>query len=260
MKPTSSNRPHPNPCACQECQDWAKAIVGEIRPRKPPGLPTQGAPEMPLADFASAMIAAACKATGMNEFELRAKAAEIGHEYPEPPTQVERDTVAARGVPEIHIRAVYDEPPVECEALMAVREFVKGKKTTLILAGGVGLRKTGSACWALTQKPGVFVTADEALRLSTSRIVEDIEAWRRARNAQVLVVDDMGGEYSDDKGWSVKVFNGLLDHRYSSGLKTIATTNLQRERFAADYGERITDRIRETGRWLTLGGQSVRRA
>lgn len=256
-------RPHPPPCACETCAAWAQDLVAAFAERNPSPTGTWAlAAEMPLADFMRGVVAIACKATGLTEAQLRKRGEQIGADMPDPEPRATRATVAARGVPEIHLRAVYDATPVECEALAAVRAFVEDpQKSTLVLAGGVGLRKTGSACWALTQKPGVFLTADECLRLAaSSRVPEDVEAWRRARNAQVLVVDDLGGEFSDDKGWSVKVFNGLLDHRYSSGLKTLITTNLERQRFVSDYGERVADRIRESGRWLTLGGVSVRRA
>ncbi len=167
--------------------------------------------------------------------------------------------MVARGVPEKHLKAVYDRPPIDCEALRAVRDFLASEKTSLVLAGGTGTRKSGSACWALTQRPGVFITEDEVIRLQSSRLPEDVEAWRRARAAQVLVVDDIG-EYSDDKGWGVKVITGLWNHRYSSELKLIVTVNKTRQEFVREFGERIADRIRESGRFVVLGGESVRRA
>jgi hypothetical protein len=213
---------------------------------------------MPLAEFARRMMAMACKATGMNEYQIREAAAKMGDEILEPPrVQESRQTVCDRGVPEKHIKAIYDREPIECDALRAVRDFLAGDKTTLVLAGGTGTRKSGSACWALTQRPGVFVTEDEVLRLYASRAPEDIESWRRIRQAQVLVVDDIG-EYSDDKGWGVKVITGLWNHRYSSELKLIVTVNKTPAEFKAEFGERIVDRVRESGRFVELGGQSVR--
>jgi DNA replication protein DnaC len=167
--------------------------------------------------------------------------------------------VANRGVPEKHIRAVYDKPPIDCDAMRAVRDFLASDKTSLVLAGGTGTRKSGSACWALTQRPGVFVTEDEVLRLFASRLPDDVEAWRRIRQAQVLLVDDIG-EYSDDKGWGVKVITGLWNHRYSSELKLIVTANTTPAEFKSQWGERIVDRVRESGKFVELGGQSVRRA
>lgn len=262
MKLTSfSPRPHMSPCACELCQQWARDVVATPTERKPVPPPSCiDRAEMPLADFTRGIIAAACRATGLTEEKLRELGKEIESEIPTVPVErVSRETVLARGVPEIHVRSIYDSEPSDCPALMSVLDFVVNAKTVLVLAGGVGTCKTGSASWALTQKPGVFITADEAVRMSTSNAAEDVDAWRRVRNAQVLVIDDLGGEYSGEKGWNSRVFNGLLDHRYSSSLKTIITTNLTASRFKDDYGERVTDRIREAGRWVTLGGTSVRK-
>jgi hypothetical protein len=254
-------RPHSAPCACEECCTWAREVISTPTERKPPRVPQlTEKPDMPMAQFMADIVKAACKATGLTEEQLRARAAEMDLTIPE--TKPERDSrmsVLNRGVPEIHVKSVYDAVPDKCQAIDAVSEFVGSTKTVLVLAGGVGTCKTGSACWALTFKPGRFCTADEAVRLSTSNATEDVDLWRRVRNAQLLVIDDLGGEYSGEKGWGVKVFNGLLDHRYSHGLKTIITTNLAAHKFKQDYGERVADRIRETGRFLTLGGTSVRK-
>jgi len=253
---TFSPRPHPN-CNCDECQAWAREIVATPTERKPARVQQPLAPD---GDPWRKFIELACKATGMTEEQLRAKAIEIGEDIPESkPDRDTREAVLNRGVPVHHVESIYDATPDNCQALEAVSEFVASKKTVLVLAGGVGTCKTGSACWALTFKPGRFCTADEAVRLSTSNAAEDVDMWRRVRNAQLLVLDDLGGEYSGEKGWGVRVFNGLLDHRYSHGLKTIITTNLTSQRFKQDYGERVADRIRETGRFLVLGGASVRR-
>jgi DNA replication protein DnaC len=215
---------------------------------------------MPLAEFARRMMAMAIKATGMSESQIREAAEKMGDALPERPrTRDSRQVVADRGVPEKHIKSIYDREPIECDALRAVRDFLDSDKTSLVLAGGTGTRKSGSACWALTHRPGVFVTEDEVMRLYTSRLPDDIEAWRRIRQAQVLVVDDIG-EYSDDKGWGVKVITGLWNHRYSSELKLIVTANKTPAEFKAEFGERIVDRVRESGRFVELGGQSVRRS
>jgi DNA replication protein DnaC len=63
----------------------------------------------------------------------------------------------------------------------------------------------------------------------------------------------------DDKGWFVRALASIVDARYAACLKTIMTTNLNAERFKATYGERIADRIRESGRFRDVAGQSVRR-
>lgn len=251
-------RPHPVPCACDVCTAWAKAIVGDGKPapRQPSGLVR----DLGVAEMVQKFVDIAVKATGLSADELRRRGEEMGEEFPQGIEQrADRETVVKRGVPEIHLEAIYDREPVDCDALKSVTTFLLGRQTLLILSGGVGIRKTGSACYALVRKPGVFVTADDLGRVAAAKDDESREAWQRARRAQVLVVDDLGGEYLDDKGWFFRVLNGLIDHRYGMKLKTIITTNVDSATFKQLYGDRIVDRLREAGRWVNLGGESVRK-
>lgn len=207
-------------------------------------------------DTVDVIMQAAIRATGMTREQILAGAPQP---LALPAPTADRDTVVARGVPELHIRHVYDNAPAPCDALDAVRDFISGPQTLLVLSGGVGTRKSGSACWALSQRAGRYVTADDLSRLAAAKDEEGVVAYRKAKKAQLLVVDDLGGEYLDEKGWFARVFNSLIDHRYSACLKTIITTNLDPAKFKANYGERVADRIRESGRFLEVGGQSVRR-
>lgn len=256
------SRPHPAPCRmdCPECVEWARAIVATPTERKKTAAPTLAPEGNPWDGF----IKLACKATGMTEDQLRAKAAEMGSDIPdapeEKPTRDARDAVERRRVPEVHLESVYDRDPEPCPALTAVRAFMANpRQVLLVLSGGVGVYKTGSACWALTFKPGRFVPCDELGRLAGSREGEDVNQWRATRGTPLLVVDDLGGEYVDDKGWMVRVVNGLIDYRYSNRLKTIVTTNLDAKTFKATYGDRVFDRVREAGQFVNIGGKSMRR-
>lgn len=200
---------------------------------------------------------AAEQATGMTREQLLAMQVEhLGDAVTQ--LRAPREAVLARGVPELHVRHVYDKAPMPCDALEYVEGFLLSATTLLVLSGGVGTRKTGSACWALTQKPGRYVTADDLGRLAAARDEEGQVEYRRTKKAQLLVIDDLGGEFLDDKGWFFRVFNGLIDLRYSQCLKTIITTNLDPKQFSANYGQRVADRIREQGDFVEVGGESVR--
>lgn len=257
-----AKRPHSSPCACQECIEWARSVVSTQTERKPLRQPSlTEKPEMPMADFMRSVIAIACKATGLTEEQLREKAKTIGEEIPEvKPVRASREAVAARGVPEGHLENVYDREPIACDALNGVKSALAGDRYMLVLSGGVGVRKTGSACWALTQKPGRYVKASRLSSLASSH-ADDERAWYSSLfRCQVLVIDDLGGEYTDDKGYFVKLFNELMDERYERKLTTIVTTNLDGKRFLDAYGERLRDRIRERGRFVDIKGESVRKA
>ena len=179
-------------------------------------------------------------------------------ELPPEPVKPSREKIAERGVPERHIRAVFDREPIECKPLELVRKFLASDRDILVLSGTRGTRKSGSACWALTQRAGLFVTANDLSRIARSR-AEDVQRKERlTHTCALLVIDDLGTEYNDDKGWFTHLLNDVVNDRYSNCLKTILVTNLEPERFKTTYGERVADRIRECGTFETIGGASVR--
>lgn len=204
----------------------------------------------------ASIMAMAERATGLTTDQMRTMAVEeaIPDRQPE-----DRSVMVARGIPEIHLRHVFDQEPVQCDALEHVKAFLGSQETLLVLSGGVGTRKSGSASWGLTRRPGRYVTADDLGRLAAARDEEGQVEYRKVKKASLLVIDDLGGEYLDDKGWFFKVLNGLIDHRYAACLRTVLTTNLTPEEFRRSYGERITDRLRQVGAFIEVGGKSVRR-
>jgi DNA replication protein DnaC len=73
------------------------------------------------------------------------------------------------------------------------------------------------------------------------------------------VIDDLGSEYHDAKGFFQTLLDEIIDVRYAGKLPTVITTNLDAAGFAAWYGERIVDRVREGGRFIACGNASLRR-
>jgi DNA replication protein DnaC len=195
----------------------------------------------------------AAKATGLTVEQLLA--AEVATENVEK-ARIAREVVANRGVPEIHLRHVYDADPVNCDALNAVRTLVGGQSLFLVLTGGVGTRKSGSAAWALTQRSGLFISANELARCARSNDEESRATWRSLRRLDLAVIDDVGSEYDSD--WFRSVFNDVVNTRYEACLKTIITCNLEPDVFKKRYGDRVLDRIRGTGIYQGIGGGSAR--
>ena len=78
------------------------------------------------------------------------------------------------------------------------------------------------------------------------------------QQAAALVVDDLGTEYLDGKGFFLANFDALVNHRYSHRLPTVITTNLKVDEFRK-YGVRVVDRIREVGVFLSVNAPSMRR-
>ncbi len=183
-----------------------------------------------------------------------------------------RRVLLSRGIPELHLRHVYDKAPEEDDALRFAREFKDSDDLFLVLSGGLGTRKTGAACWLLTQ---LKLEYSDHFRSSG----EDNDTWRfisaddysksfgfddkaqklddDLRSVNWLVLDDLGTEFNDAKGWFAQHFNSLMNYRYSNMKRTIITTNQSVDEFKKLY-PRVWDRIRETGRFLIIGGASKR--
>lgn len=160
-----------------------------------------------------------------------------------------------KGVPNHLIKIVWESEPQETEARKLLEAAFKAEKkpTIVVLSGGVGCGKScASARWAV-EKSAKFVTANELARVSPYE-----EGAVDLSKATHLVIDDLGCEYLDPKGFFLSNLDGLINDRYSNDRPTVITTNLDEEGFRR-YGERVLDRIRESGRFLKVGGKSMRR-
>ncbi len=163
-------------------------------------------------------------------------------------------------VPEKFIRAVGDAKPLDCKPMRDVSAFLDSRDGFLLLSGGKGTRKTGSASWALGQLDGgVFVHAQDLVE--TSVAPEHRERWDYIVNRAPLVVfDDLGTEKrTGDLPVSFgTAFSRLVDKVYSGCRRMIITHNITKATMKGVYGEREFDRMREVGKWSDIAGESVR--
>lgn len=171
------------------------------------------------------------------------------------PRAIARRRMLAAGVPPRFIEAVADKAPIECEPFKHVRDFLDGHDGFLVLSGGKGTYKTGSASWALGQLDGgTFIEAKHI----TGIAIEDKARWTAIMSAPLVVLDDLGWEKRDEKGAFTNAFSDLLNTVYSHRRRMIITCNMTKETFAKTYGAREFDRLKEAGKWATIAGQSVR--
>lgn len=141
------------------------------------------------------------------------------------------------------------------------------RPTIVILSGGLGTGKTcAAALWAI-RREATFMTADAFARLSPYSA-----AWDAYANWPAIVLDDLGREYLDPRGFFQSSLDSLVDRRYSRALDLLITTNLRGKRrhpdkpvtpddppqFAERCGARVVDRIKEVGKFLTVAGPSLR--
>jgi hypothetical protein len=212
----------------------------------------------------------ACRQTGMTMAELLEAEASVCHPKEiipvEPtPAQLSEANMKRAGVPDRHIENVGRRPPQDCYALNCVRAWSQTRDAFLVLQGGPGTRKTGSACWALGQSSGLFL---ESSGLITAFLAKD-EHGKRARwdavlRAGLVVLDDLGTERRDAQGLWLEAFSELWNGTYNGSKRLIVTTNtVTRELFKLEpheggYGARAFSRLTESGRWSGVGNQDVR--
>lgn len=173
------------------------------------------------------------------------------------------------------------DAPEKTAAYAAACEFaLASSETLLVLAGGIGCGKTVGACAALDaflvegrrktyrdgfrplgvrDPSGKVVKAIEMARAGTF----DREFWDGLAGLDFLVIDDLGTEPLDDKGWLVANIRAVIDRRYDDERKTVLTTNLNLDQFKARYcadGGRLLDRLKERGAFIEIADGSLRRA
>jgi DNA replication protein DnaC len=152
------------------------------------------------------------------------------------------------------VRRVLEGELAQTGALAAAESF---DGEILVLSGPPGCGKTVAAGrWFVQQYDGggEFITASQLERVG--RYGEELD---KLGSVRCLVIDDLGNEYLDQKGSFASLLDGLINERYSNERGTVIATNLSAEEFKQRYGERIADRIRGAGRFVSINEPSLRR-
>ncbi len=136
----------------------------------------------------------------------------------------------------------------------------------LLLLGPPGLGKTVALCavvsaacqkWAgpiYASWPDVIAEVKAAF--GAKRDDARRHAIERLRDAPLLGLDELGVKAASDFDHG-ELFT-LIDYRYRQQLPTLVATNAGTSTFGALVGERVADRLRETGPTLVLTGDSLR--
>ena len=138
----------------------------------------------------------------------------------------------------------------------------------LILAGNYGTMKTTMAVavlqqWMQAGHNGMLVPMCSLIdNLYTMRSLNR-EEWAkyemRIRSTPLLVIDDLGGE-NTDQTWVLAKVDSIITERYNKMLPIIVTTNLSKEELAGTYSGRIMDRLRNISQYLVFNAESQRQA
>lgn len=173
------------------------------------------------------------------------------------------------GVPS-RIAAAVSGPLEATPALEHTRRWCSEGGWALLLLGGVGAGKSIAGGWAMAEairsdvlmaphyleRRALYLRAAEAARMLSDYSKEDREAFRAWSKVRLLVLDDLGAERAGD-AWLARI-DELIDVRYGDQLRTLVTTNLSPEAFTGRYGTRVRDRLRDGGRIVSAGKQSMR--
>lgn len=92
-----------------------------------------------------------------------------------------------------------------------------------------------------------------------ARIAYDSKKIEQLQTVVSLVIDDLGTEYSDERGRFLSTFAEIVEDRYANERPTVITTNLGPDDFRARYGARLASRMAEDGAFVGCGGTDLRR-
>jgi DNA replication protein DnaC len=144
-------------------------------------------------------------------------------------------------------------------ARAAVEEFLDAPPACrfLVLSGRKGTGKTFASAEAIWNHGGRYRDAQQLVSLG----MFDRESTDELVNTRLLVVDELGAEYPNP-AFEAALY-ALLDRRYRAGKRTVLCTNLNAADFRSRYCDagldRLLDRIKSGGRWVSLDGPSLRR-
>lgn len=140
-------------------------------------------------------------------------------------------------------------------AIARLRDAVGDDVGIVVVSGPKGVGKTVAVTWWAAQR------RDRVRFVRASELLASSRYDREARDdlfSSALVVDDLGAEYADQKGSFAADLDELVDVFYSQMRPLLITTNCNQQEFRERYGERIADRLRECGRWISMTGDSLR--
>lgn len=148
-------------------------------------------------------------------------------------------------------------------AVVEALDFVSAthNRPYLFLLGRPGTGKSDAAAYALFHAneqvrlmdgqdvlvpiSSEYVQAFDVIRAGTY----DREFWAALLSPHILVLDDLGAEPLDGKGWGKANLLNLLAQREANLTKTIVTSNATYQQLTETYlsgaGQRVLDRMRE---------------
>lgn len=125
-----------------------------------------------------------------------------------------------------------------------------------VLCGGTGCGKTGATCYVIREV--IKNKKCTAYYIDTMNLLETIDImWNgnsddsdraryklnRLKLVDLLVLDDIGSEYSKNKNWLYTKFMEIIKDRYSHKKQTIMTTNMTPRKMFDGFNEETAGRL-----------------
>jgi DNA replication protein DnaC len=144
-------------------------------------------------------------------------------------------------------------------SLRAVREWLAGPESVVLLTGTLGVGKTLAGAWMLARCGGLYVRAERACGVFSARFGPQVDEQDRWKRLDHLVLDEIGTER--DPALMGSTLLELVDERRYWGQKTILIGNLLVEDFRARYDDpRLWSRIQQCGQVVTDKSADLRGA
>lgn len=134
------------------------------------------------------------------------------------------------------------------------------QKRNVLLLGNVGAGKTWAAvalARTVHDDGGMVLFRPAVVLIDELKPGGDDQAFKRAANVDLLVLDDLGAERQTD--WSADRISAVLVCRYDECLPTIVTSNLDPATLERTVGARIYSRLYGAALRLKVAGEDRRR-
>jgi len=161
--------------------------------------------------------------------------------------------------------ALYGEATQVTPALMHARQYVEDGDlkagASLVLLGKASRGKSFAATAILRHAAN---HGDRRFFHFPSMVGALLDPERRkatlaeAKESRLVVFDEIGGGFVKPGGLAEMLFEEIIFWRHGEFRPTVFTSNLTGDEFAAQFSERVIDRIREWGPVWACGGPGLR--
>lgn len=127
---------------------------------------------------------------------------------------------------------------------------------SFVICGGTGCGKTGACCYLVRE---VMLSGHSAYYIDTHDLLDTISVWyggeadERSKAKQkldslkkydLLILDDIGSEYSKNKSWLYDRFLDLIKSRYMELKPTVITSNASPDNLLSGFDDDMAGRLR----------------